>query len=685
MKHAIALFFLILSSMTAFAQTTEKQKSLMLGGFGAVTLNMHKGTFSTFDGLLDCGKFSDATTIGWQAGNIVDYYFSKNIGVSGRLYYYDGRGDFSSNTVLQGAIWLGGSTYVNYNSENELDVSLYYIGFDALFKYNFDDVYYVALGPSLGYCLRAFYTQKETIQEPVGAKFPNGSDSRQISAGHFDETQGKSRNFRIGGTLALGADFPLSENVYLNPEISYTLPFNDVITNTDWQLHTLKAAVGLKFTLGEKEVIIKEAPPPPSEPKEVQIVAKPAPVAALQAKNKMNDGSVLNYAEILLKDELVNDIIPILPYVFFAPNSSELPDRYVRLSNSSTSSFDENQLSDDVIGVYHNLLNIVGKRMQTYGDAKITITGCVEALDDNGNVQDLARSRAQAVKNYLENVWGIEPARISISERALPELPSSRNEPDGREENRRVEISSTDQRVLEPVRIAQKTTDIEPNSVLFMPNMQFSESVANYTFSLKNGDGAQIYYTYGENAPPEMLPWQVNKNNIASYISPKQSLSYLSAQLDYTSQDGKSNNSEVQIPVRRMISSRTASGEVLQNMQVERFNVIFFDFDKPRVSSFNQYLVDFIQQKMRTNSNVTIFGYTDRLGPEGHNLDLSQQRADAISESIRKRIVPESMTSKGVGETLIYDNNLPECRFYNRTVIIEIKTPIGDDFFRNYK
>jgi outer membrane protein OmpA-like peptidoglycan-associated protein len=679
----IASFISVIQSVPMMSQT--EQKPLMLGIFGAGTLNMHTGSFGTSEGILDCGNFSKANTLGWQAGNVMDYPLFGNFALSGRLFYYDARGKFNSDGPTYPQVYLGQNSYATLYTQQTLETTLDYVVIEALAKYSFTNVFYAALGPSLGYATRAMYNQSEHIVSPVGLTYTNGESTRKIIAGNFDETAGRNRLLRIGAQLALGADIPLRDWLYLNPEIGYTFGFTNIISGFDWKVNTLKAGIGLKFTLGKPEVIIKEIKEPekPQQIKETPIAAVlPMPMAALQGKNKLADGSLLNYAVILVSDELVNDIIPILPYIFFASNSNTIPERYYMINPGETSSFNESNLKDSVIGVYHNVLNIVGDRMNRYPNSKLTITGCTDPLDDNTNNANLAMSRASVCKDYLTTVWKIDGNRINILSRALPEIPSSRNENDGREENRRAELFSDDSRVLEPVRINLRTSQIEPESIILYPNTQLKESVKSSELSIKDLNQNALFSKSSEAAPNDEITWNFNKEEIAKLSAIDTKNNFVNAELRLLAMNGQSVLSSLQIPIRRQISSRMFTGNLVKNVVVERYNVIFFDFDKPRISRFNEYVIPFVQQKMRTNSSVSITGYTDRLGPENHNLELSKQRADAITDAIKKRIIPEKIDCQGVGETLIYNNDIPEGRFYNRTVIIEISTPVTDEFFK---
>ncbi len=65
-------------------------------------------------------------------------------------------------------------------------------------------------------------------------------------------------------------------------------------------------------------------------------------------------------------------------------------------------------------------------------------------------------------------------------------------------------------------------------------------------------------------------------------------------------------------------------------------------------------------------------GSTDRIGEETYNATLSQQRANNAAKALHQRA--ESVTGKGESDPF-YDKNLPEGRFHNRTVQIEVETP----------
>jgi outer membrane protein OmpA-like peptidoglycan-associated protein len=70
---------------------------------------------------------------------------------------------------------------------------------------------------------------------------------------------------------------------------------------------------------------------------------------------------------------------------------------------------------------------------------------------------------------------------------------------------------------------------------------------------------------------------------------------------------------------------------------------------------------------------VRINGYTDVLGTETYNEELSRNRAIETAKALG---LPTSAVL-GLGEQRpLYPNDLPEGRAYNRTVTVTVETPV---------
>jgi outer membrane protein OmpA-like peptidoglycan-associated protein len=122
------------------------------------------------------------------------------------------------------------------------------------------------------------------------------------------------------------------------------------------------------------------------------------------------------------------------------------------------------------------------------------------------------------------------------------------------------------------------------------------------------------------------------------------------------------------------ITKKRKSG--IADKEFELYSLILFDFGKSKLENEHKRVVDFVRRRITDGSTVTITGYTDALGEEAVNRRISTARANAVAQ----RLKLDNAKVEGKGEEkLIYDNSLPEGRFYCRTVQIEIVTPVKED------
>lgn len=104
---------------------------------------------------------------------------------------------------------------------------------------------------------------------------------------------------------------------------------------------------------------------------------------------------------------------------------------------------------------------------------------------------------------------------------------------------------------------------------------------------------------------------------------------------------------------------------------------IFFETGSTTVSSLSykalQEVADILLQHEALGLSIT--GYTDNVGDEHRNLELSQRRAIAVKNYLVELGVPENrLKSVGMGEeNPIADNNTPEGRKRNRRVELKIQ------------
>jgi outer membrane protein OmpA-like peptidoglycan-associated protein len=108
---------------------------------------------------------------------------------------------------------------------------------------------------------------------------------------------------------------------------------------------------------------------------------------------------------------------------------------------------------------------------------------------------------------------------------------------------------------------------------------------------------------------------------------------------------------------------------------------ILFDFDKSKsIAAYEKFLTEVVMPLIPANSRVIIQGHTDVIGDEKYNHTLSHERATGTQSILEKALLSKGIKGVkfdvfGYGEDADmapFENNLPEERFYNRTVIIDI-------------
>jgi len=543
-------------------------------------------------------------------------------------------------------------------------------GFQPMVGYRISKRFVLSFGLDAAYFLSKEFEQKETLKDPSFGTF-YGANQRVRNA--YSGTLTNPSNLLLSAVIGAGYYFPLNkeESLYIIPEINYFYSFSDIATDINWKVNQLTAGVAFKWAL-RKTKPPKVAPPPPPPP--------PLPLPPPPPKQPILDANIVAMAvdengiespmaKLKVEQFLTSRMHPLLNYIFFDENSSQLPSRYVRLTKDEVSKFSVRKLyNKSTLDVYHNVLNIVGKRVKMYPQAELTLIGCNTDLGPEKSNAALSKQRAEAVKNYLVNVWGISPSRIIIKSRNLPGIPSNVSQPDGQAENRRVEILTNIDKLFEPLIIQDTLIESNPPVFRFKPTINAQMGIKEWMIVTSQSKG-DIKTFSGTGKPPVSIEWDLSKEY---EVVPKlnEPLNY---RLQVVDNDNKVWASPVQsLPVEQYTIERKIL-EQIEDKEIDKFSLILFGYNQFELGEANKKIVQFAKRRIYPNSEVKILGYSDRIGDAGYNLELSQKRANAAAKALG---VPFS-NAKGLGNSkLLYDNDLPEGRFYCRTVTIDIITPI---------
>jgi OmpA-OmpF porin, OOP family len=126
---------------------------------------------------------------------------------------------------------------------------------------------------------------------------------------------------------------------------------------------------------------------------------------------------------------------------------------------------------------------------------------------------------------------------------------------------------------------------------------------------------------------------------------------------------------EYKIPVLQVKQEKTKM-DSSKGKQIEKISLVLFEFNKFELGNRNdRIMAEFVFPRLYDSVYIIVNGYTDNIGSDEANLKLSINRARSVSEKISDKSAPDHLYYEGFGATKpIYDNQLPEGRFYNRTV-----------------
>ncbi len=392
---------------------------------------------------------------------------------------------------------------------------------------------------------------------------------------------------------------------------------------------------------------------------------------------------VVNSPKNVLGERRVRETFPLRNYVFFDLGSTEIPDRYVLLTRDQVKEFKEDQLeefaSKNKIGrskrqmtAYYNVLNIVGDRLGKSPTSAITLVGSSEKGPKDGVAM------AQSIKKYLTSVFQINENRISIEGRDKPKLPSEQL--GGmlelellREGDRRVSIESRSPALLMEFQAGPGASlkPIEFNVIQEAPLESYvtfnvdgaNEALSSWSMEIMDMQG--ISHLHG--------PYTREKVSIAGkYLLGKKPAGDFMITMTGETYNGT-----------QIIKDTTIHVELWkQNINDEglRYSVIFEFDDSRSIALYEKYLTDIVTPKIPKGGSLIIHGYTDIIGTERNNLKLSLARATDVSNIFKRALSNANRNDVkievyGFGEDQDlspFENSLPEERFYNRTVIIDI-------------
>ncbi|WP_225871087.1 OmpA family protein [Pedobacter frigiditerrae] len=482
------------------------------------------------------------------------------------------------------------------------------------------------------------------------------------TSGELSEVRKSVISAQVGAGYDIDMSAPTSTSKFVvSPFVSFHPYFGqDVREIESWSMSTVRVGVALKF--GKAKLIAKQ-----------ETTSTPIPLAEVSF-------SVRAPKAVVMKRK-VNETLPLLNYVFFDEGSTAIPSRYVMLSPSQAATFKQEDLQQEPaesmnirsqrqLNVYYNVLNILGDRMRANPAVDITLSGASLAGAKEGNLF------ATEIKKYLVNVFNINENRIATNGRIKPINPSEQKGGKKelnllREGDRRVDILSNSNAlmmelgsgIMKPVYINTTQSNGTDGDVIFYVG-KANEVLSSYMIDVTSPNG--VTKQYG--------PFTKNEEHIAgNTILGNGTPGSYKVVMTGTTKMGNTIKKESTVDI-------VATQEQTENGT--RYSILY-NFNKANtIATYAKFLTEEVAPLISENSTVNIHGHTDIIGSETYNLELSKRRAQETQQILEaalakagKRNVKFETTGLGEAEDRSpFGNGKPEERFYNRTVVIDIKT-----------
>ncbi len=601
-------------------------------GFGFTN---NTSNFHSFQGTIDCGLFKSGSGSGVTAFIVGEYPLSTSSFIGLGIGYTDR----SSSLTVPGSFAsydATSKTTTTIITENKLLATLGFIEVQPEFRFSLVNNFITGPLRAVGAARFTFptsgsFVQNETIVSPENAAFISTGkreQTRQIAAGQISTKSplGIGISAGIENLLKVGA------NTFFTQQVLADYNFNNVTTDADWKQIAVRIELGLRFSvLPPKEqplIVVHPAPPPPPTPLPPSI-----PVVTMElsdVKAELHTGN-----EIIASSALVN-------IIFFPLKSSEIQPKY-KLSKPQAET-----IETDPIKNHEYVLGHIATILNNNPNATVILEGATSGTDDEPEGLELARLRAESVRVAISNL-GINPDRISVRAALLPRNPSNQDFPEGRIENRRVDIILINAPLQEYVSRRQVTeVNGTATAKISAKNIPSGEQLTINSNCIENSIAADV-----KNEITIPLKCKISNEQTEFTFSAEVSSPSTKASAEQTVQISK-------LPIKQV------------DLKVDNFEAILrFEYNSSELSQSNKELIRQMLEPLPTGTSIIIYGSTDALGSGVRNLQLSEERANNTQEFIKSlsgnkfKITTATQTDK-------FPETTPEGRLLNRSMRIRL-------------
>ncbi len=675
-RWSFVLTFTLLAPPLVHAQTAYEEPSLVRYGlFGSYDLNQHTVKFKEIVPSC-CNKvFPNVNNSSWTAGALFEIPIVGSFGISLRAAYSPLSTNFATDSLLPLSS-IGANQPRAIPVRFGLETKLASIDIEPTFTFRPIERLSIYAGMRAALFIQSNFRQYEQLLDNSVVYADTRTNTRADVSGSIP-TRNAFVPFLLGG---ISYEIPISPTISVAPEIFYSYKLGSLLNNETWQVNTLRLGVSVRFSPAptirvesspsqlrdQRKPDINKTPIDKQQNKIDQVEKMLAPpTAKIFSVSGIVIGSTntqqVTSPIVKVEEFAASGSKPLLNAVFFDEKESEIPARYHRLKPTERAKFQvDNLASLGVLDTYYQMLNILGKRMSSSPKTKITLTGYADGLKEANNRQ-LALQRVESVKKYLKDMWSIDDKRVTVKvSGSEPLSSSSANARSRAEEQRRVDIQSETSELLDELRFDYTQRGANPRVLKMKFDINAPAGLKQWKLDAVEADSVRVrtLKTFrGTDTYPEILEWIVAATPQDTLPAASRDIALRLEATDSLGRTGRAPFSFVPMELLTISNKRKSRKP---DERVDGYTVIPSSYAAPLMADDPnmQRTIKKIQSKLTPDVKVNIISDAG---------DGAQTVAKALN-------LPQAKVSTSTQP--LYNTTLPEGRFYNRAVQVDVRTPL---------
>ena len=663
-RAATAATMLLVGSI-ARAQTPSEPRDTMFIGVGvAMGRITASGDVPVYGGDAACGEFGDGAGLAIAPSVVLRLpaLLARSIGLGVRAgYIVESVASKATPSDPQRAVDERTGELVDVTRELRLETSRSRIALDLFGSIGFEHLS-VDVGPSVWTRVGGSDVMTDEIVEPTTATFREGARQQDV-VGATVLTQSA---FGVDGIARVSFSMNLGARARLAPYVGARMSFGSSHSEYMRSGLTIDAGIDLLYDVSTTPtpppVVVLQPPPEP-----IGVIPEPSMTASLRSLDTNGD-LIESAAEVVYREVIERRHVPLLPVVFFDSGAARLPARARVYTGDDIPGDIVAAMADlGAVEAQSHVLNIIGERLRANPNLSVALA----ASTSSDEPRSLGDARRDAIRRYLVDVWRVNPSQVKDAGDGGGIRLSSESTSEGREENRRVQLIAKDPSVLRAVTVERRIGQaIMP--LRLVHSVSVGGAISGWTVRLT--DNAR-----------ELIRIDSSRAMVDTVTLHPQELDRRTTTINaiYSAKltDGRILTSTTSIPVVWRREQTILEGSTVRGADGERttWQILGFGFDSPELLERHLDEVRAIATLVRDGARVVVTGFSDRVGEETRNRELSRQRAESVAAQLRAELARRSTSvasivanGAGVDESR-FNNDLPEGRMLSRGVTILVE------------